>query len=72
MGRVSFGDQKMRVRIVSSLSTLTSSLLGTSSDQISQDVAAAERAAAVAYVIIAIELAILILLGITISRKLSK
>lgn len=62
----------MRVRIVSSLSTLTSSLLGTSSDQISQDVAAAERAAAVAYVIIAIELAILILLGITISRKLSK
>lgn len=62
----------MWVRIVSSLSTLTSTLLGTSSDQISQDVASAERAAAIAYVIIAIELAILILVGITISRKLSK
>jgi len=55
---------------MSTLSTLASTILGTSSDQISQDVATAERAAAVAYVIIAIELGILIFLGIAVVRKL--
>jgi len=54
----------------SPLSTLANAILGTSPDQISQDVASAERAAAVAYVIIAIELAILIFLGIAAVRKL--
>lgn len=57
---------------MSTLSTLTSTILGTSPDQISQDVTAAERAATIAYVVIAIELGILILLGISISRKLSQ
>jgi len=55
---------------MSTLSTIVSTLAGTSPDQISADVAAAERAAAVAYVIIAIELGILIFLGIAIARKL--
>lgn len=54
----------------SPLSVIANAVLGTTSDQISQDVAAAERAAAVAYVIIAIELGILIFLGIAAVRKL--
>lgn len=56
---------------MSVLSTVASSLLGTSSDQISQDVTKAEQAATIAYIIIAIELALLIILAIGISRKLS-
>lgn len=57
---------------MSTLSTLTSTLLGTSSDTISADVTAAEQYATIAYVVIALELAILIFLGLSISRKLSK
>jgi len=44
-------------------------LLGTSSDAISADVASAERTATIAYVVIALELAILIIIGISIARK---
>jgi 2-keto-4-pentenoate hydratase len=55
---------------MSTLATISSVLLGTSSDTLAADVTAAEQYASIAYVVIAVELAILIIIGISIARKM--